>query len=186
MRPRDIPNLLSVLRIVIVIPTVLALLDEQYQVALLMLMVAGLSDALDGYLAKRNRWESRLGSVLDPVADKSLLVSCYLALGWLGHIPIWLVAAVIARDVIIVLGAFAYYWLIGRYEMAPTLASKVNTFAQILYGVAVVATLAIGFPDGELIQWLALVVLATTALSGLDYVWTWGVRAWRAKQGSPR
>ncbi len=183
MTKKDIPNIISVLRIFLVVPVVLFLLDEEYAYALFLFFVAGISDGLDGFLAKRYGWTSRLGSILDPIADKLLLVCCYVTLGWLGHIPVWLVVAVITRDAVIVLGAVAFYLLIGRYEMAPSWASKVNTFAQIVLGLAVVTTLAL-FP---VMPWvfdvLVYFVLITTILSGADYVWTWGVRAWRAKTG---
>ena len=105
MNARDIPNIISVLRIVLVVPIIVLMLEQQFAAALLLFFVAGLSDGLDGYLAKRNNWGSRLGSILDPLADKLLLISSYVALGWLGLIPVWLVAVVLIRDIVIVSGA---------------------------------------------------------------------------------
>lgn len=181
MSPRDLPNLISLLRILMVAPVAVALLRQQFDVAFALFLVAAASDGLDGYLAKRFHWTSRLGSILDPIADKLLLVSVYLILGWEGHIPAWLVAAVIGRDVVIFFGALAYHYLVGRFEMAPSFISKLNTLAQLLYGVGVVAGLALGKDVADGIVIGSVAVLVTTVLSGLDYIWTWGVRAWQAK-----
>lgn len=182
MSPRDIPNALTVARILVIPPIAWVLAREQYGLALVLFALAGLSDALDGYLAKRFDWTTRLGAILDPIADKGLLTTTYVTLAWLGHIPLWLVVAVLARDVIIVVGATAYHFLIGHCEMSPTFISKVNTFLQIAFGVLVVASLTWGDFAAPMVAWLTYVVLATTVLSGIDYVWTWGRRAWRAKR----
>ena len=163
------------------IPIALLLLRGWYGMALLTFMVAGLSDGLDGYLAKRYGWHSRLGSILDPLADKVLLVTNYLVLGSLGHIPLWLVIGVIGRDIIVVSGALAYHYLIGRYEMSPSLSSKLNTALQLILVVAVVASLGVITLPGWLLTGLIYGVLITTVWSGVDYVWTWGTHACRAR-----
>jgi len=184
VRLRDIPNLLSLVRMALAIPIALLLLHEWYRSALLIFIAAGLSDGLDGYLAKRFSWHSRLGSILDPLADKVLLVTNYVVLGWMGSLPMWLVAAVIGRDVIVVSGALLYHVLIGRYEMAPRMASKVNTVLQLVLVVVVVAALGdISLPEG-LVNVLIYGVLLTTVWSGVDYVWTWGSQAFRARSRS--
>ncbi|WP_455365321.1 CDP-alcohol phosphatidyltransferase family protein [Kaarinaea lacus] len=177
MTPRDIPNIISLLRIALVIPVVYLLLERQFSYALVLFFVAGVSDGLDGYLAKRNNWTSRLGSILDPLADKLLLVFSYLALGWLGDIPMWLVIAVMVRDVIIVVGAIAYHELIGEYDMMPTWMSKTNTFFQILLILLVVFSLGAYALPVMLIDGLIYVVALTTFVSGVNYVWVWGRRA---------
>ena len=184
MTPRDIPNIISLLRITLVIPVVYLLLEREFSYALVLFFIAGLSDGLDGYLAKRNNWISRLGSILDPLADKLLLVFSYLALGWLGEIPMWLVIAVMARDVIIVVGAIAYHELIGEYDMMPTWMSKTNTFFQIMLILIVVFSLgAYALPD-LLIELLVYTVAVTTLVSGINYVWVWGRRAADTKKTS--
>lgn len=182
MKKRDIPNCISIFRIVFVIPIIYLLLIEQYTVALFMFLIAGVSDGLDGFLAKRYGWESPLGSVLDPIADKLLLVSTYFALCWLGQIPVWLVMVVIARDVIIVMGAFSFYFLVGRYDMAPSWLSKINTCAQILLGLVIVASLGFIPISTGVVEGLIVLVFITTLLSGADYMLTWGLRAWRARR----
>lgn len=181
MTRADIPNVISVLRILLVLPTALALANEQYVLALLLFTVAGISDGLDGYIAKHWHYESRLGSILDPLADKLLLVATYLVLAWLGLLPVWLVAAVVGRDLLILAGAVSFHFLVGKYEMEPTAVSKLNTLSQIVLGVLVVFSAGVYALPAALLDWLVLLVLATTIVSGLDYVWTWGVRAYRAR-----
>jgi cardiolipin synthase len=181
VKPRDIPNIISLLRIALVIPVVYLLLEREFSYALVLFFVAGFSDALDGYLAKRNHWKSRLGSILDPLADKLLLVFSYLALGWLHEIPMWLVIAVMVRDVVIVVGAIAYHELISEYDMMPTWMSKTNTFFQIMLVLAVVFSLGAYTLPGWLIDTLIYTVAVTTFVSGTNYVWVWGRRAIAAK-----
>lgn len=183
MTLRDLPNLISLARMLLVLPVVLVLATGHYGAALALFALAGASDALDGFLAKRFGWTSRVGAILDPLADKVLLVSTYLALGWLGLLPAWLVAAVIARDVVIVSGAVTYHFRIGRFETAPTALSKLNTFVQILLALLVVSAQG-GAPVPPLwITGLIYLVLLTTVASGIVYVWTWGGRAWRSARG---
>ncbi|MBI3345314.1 MAG: CDP-alcohol phosphatidyltransferase family protein [Gammaproteobacteria bacterium] len=182
MQASNIPNAISLGRILLVPPMVVLLLNEYYGAALVLFAVAGVSDALDGYLAKRYGWGSRLGSILDPLADKLLLVSAYLVLGWLGEIPLWLVMAVVGRDLVIVAGGVAYHYLIGSYELEPSLLSKLNTLAQIVLILAMLVTHSVLILPAWLVAALVYLVLVTTLLSGLSYVWTWGVRALRAKR----
>lgn len=183
MNRSDIPNIISILRIILVIPTIIMLFHELYVQALILFAVAGASDGLDGYIAKRFNYVSRLGTILDPLADKLLLVSTYVTLGWLDLLPAWLVIAVIARDALIVSGGIAYHYLIGKYDMAPTLISKINTFTQIVLALAVVLSVSV-IPLPELqwfVGWMIYMTLGTTAISGVDYVWTWSLRAYRAR-----
>src|SRR4030095_11156283 len=100
--------------------------------AFVLFLLAGLSDAADGYIAKRYGWRSELGAYLDPIADKALLVSIYVTLGFAGHLPAWLVSAVVSRDILII-GAFLLSWVLSRpVPIQPLLISKVNTLFQIL------------------------------------------------------
>ena len=179
MKARDIPNLITVFRFLLVPPVVLLLLERHFGLALLMFGVAGFSDAVDGYLAKRYAWSSRLGALLDPLADKLLLVSSFIALGWLQLLPLWLVGAVILRDVVIVSGALVYHFRIERLEAAPTLVSKLNTLAQILLVIAVMFSQAVRELPFLWMDVLLYSVLVTTLWSGLDYVWRWSRLAWR-------
>ena len=139
MKPRDIPNLISFLRIALVIPIMVLLHRQEFGLVLVLFAVAGLSDGLDGYLARRFNWRSELGALLDPLGDKFLLVGVYLVFGWNGLLPLWLVGLVILRDVVIVSGAIAYRQVCHELTMEPTLISKANTLLQIMLGIQVIA-----------------------------------------------
>lgn len=174
---RDIPNLLTFARIVLVPPTVWLLLERHFGWALVLFFIAGVSDGLDGLLAKRFNWTSRLGALLDPLADKLLLISCYLVLAWLGLLPVWLVVLVLLRDLIIVLGATAYHFRIEKLEADPTIVSKLNTVMQILLVLLVISGRAFELEVSELLEIMIYAVAVTTVWSGVDYVITWGRRA---------
>ena len=179
MKRSDIPNMITVFRFLLVPPMVLLLLNHQTGAALIVFSVAGFSDALDGFLAKRYGWTSRMGALMDPLADKLLLVASFVTLGWLGWIPLWLVVLVILRDLVIVIGAMIYHWCVETIDTAyPTLVSKLNTLAQILLVLAVMFSHSVQALPFLWIDVLLYSVLATTIWSGLDYVWIWGRRAW--------
>ncbi len=175
---RDIPNVISIFRLLLVLPIAYLLYEKQLGLALVLFVIAGVSDGIDGYLAKRNGWASALGAFLDPLADKTLLITSYLVLGWIGLFPLWLVVAVIARDAIIVIGSLAYFVLIGRVDMAPSIISKINTGAQIALVVILLLTSVFGGLEA-VIEPMAYIVFVTTLLSGVGYVWVWGGKAWQ-------
>ena len=180
MNLRDLPNLITVLRILLVPPVALLLVEGDFGWALVLFAAAGVSDGIDGYLARRFGWRSRLGAFLDPFADKLLMLAVYLTLGWEGHLPAWLVAAVIGRDVIIVVGAVAYQYLVERLDIRPSYASKLNTVFQILLVVVLLLGLS-GVPvPPQVITLMIYIVLGTTVASGAGYVWEWGRRLVRA------
>ena len=178
MKASDIPNIITVFRFLLVPPVVLLLLEGRFGLALLMFGVAGFSDGLDGYLAKRFNWSSRLGALMDPLADKLLLVSSFITLGWLNQIPLWLVGVVILRDLVIISGALVYHFRIERLEAEPTKLSKLNTVAQILLVLAVMFSAAVQTLPYLWMDVLLYSVLVTTLWSGIDYVWRWSRRAW--------
>jgi cardiolipin synthase len=181
VKARDIPNLITGFRFLLVPPVVMLLVNERFGLALILFFVAGLSDGLDGYLAKRNNWTSRLGTLMDPLADKLLLVSCFVTLGWMGWIPLWLVALVVLRDLVIVGGAIVFHMRVEHIEAAPSIISKLNTFAQILLVLAVIFSRGIHELPAPWLDLVMYSVLATTLWSGFDYVWTWGRRAWNKR-----
>ena len=176
MSPRHIPNLITLMRILLVIPVVRLMLQGEYHWALALFAVAGISDGVDGFLAKQYGWQSRLGSYLDPLADKLLLISCFVATAYLGLLPVWLAAVVLLRDVVIVSGAVAYYVLSQPFEGDPHWTSKVNTFAQLVLILAVLLRQAVLEVPEALLDGLIGAVLLTTAGSGLLYVWSWSLR----------
>jgi len=181
VKARDIPNLITGFRFLLVPPVVMLLVNERFDMALILFGVAGLSDGLDGYLAKRNNWTSRLGELMDPLADKLLLVSCFVTLGWMGWIPLWLVALVVLRDLVIVGGAIVFHMRVERLEARPSMVSKLNTFAQILLVLAVIFSQGIHELPVMWLDFITYSVLATTLWSGFDYVWTWGRLAWNKR-----
>ncbi len=180
MQVKDIPNLLTIARLIMIPPIIYLIATNTYQYALLLFFVAGFTDALDGFLAKKFKWQSSLGSILDPIADKLLLISTYLALSYIGHIPWWLTFIIIFRDAIIFIGALIYNYNVDElFDMQPSVVSKINTFAQIFLVLLVLFNLAFNMIDQNWIDSVIYMVLTTTCLSGADYVWTWGLKAWR-------
>jgi cardiolipin synthase len=183
LRASDIPNIISVLRLIAVIPVVWLLLEGEFGWALVLFAVAGISDGVDGFLAKHYGWQSRLGGILDPLADKILLVACFLVLGSMGLLPVWLVLAAVFRDLVIVAGAVLYHFRVAEVDAAPTYASKINTVLQLVLLVLVITDAGpLPVPD-LLIEVLIWFCLTTIVLSGGQYVWVWGRKALRAGLG---
>lgn len=179
-----IPNLISGLRFLLVGPMIYLLQHQQYTGALIVFVVAGASDALDGYLARRFNWQTRLGGWLDPIADKLMQLCTFFMLAWLALIPYWLFFAIIIRDLTIVTGGVVYYWWVEKVDASPTWISKVNTLLQILLVVTILShqVFYLGMYT-FLVDTLIISVFATTVLSGVSYVWIWAGKAWRAKRG---
>jgi len=165
------------MRIVLVVPIVWLLIQQQFFTALVLFALAGLSDAVDGYLARHYNWQSWWGSVLDPLADKLLQVSCYITLAWMGAIPYWLVATIVLRDVIIIMGALIYHNRVTAFEAEPSVISKFNTFAQIVLILIVIVHIGIIAMPGLLLQGMIYLVFFSTVYSGIDYVYRWTHRA---------
>ena len=180
-RAAQIPNLICVLRMVLVWPIVAALVADRYVLALVLVAVAGISDGLDGFLAKRFEWRSRLGGLLDPLADKLLLVSTFVTLSFIGLVPVWLTAVVIIRDFVIVSGGLVYQAVFAPVEPEPSRASKLNTAAQLFFICAVIANRGLGVPPAEVLIPSGAAVLVTATVSGLDYVVRWSRKAARAQ-----
>lgn len=181
MSLRDIPNLISILRILLVIPVVWALVDEHFALALILSAVAGISDGIDGFLAKHFHWQSRLGSILDPIADKLLLVASFATLAWMDLLPLWLLWLVLARDVIIVSGGLAYHYFIGEFELLPVWSSKLNTALQIILVLLVIISQQWFAELTLLISIGVWAVVVSVIFSGLEYILTWGNKAWKQK-----
>lgn len=180
-----VPNAICLLRIVLVAPLVALLVAERYEHALVLFVVAGGSDALDGYLAKRFGWSTRLGGLLDPAADKLLVVSVFLTLTWLGIVPWMLAVVVVLRDVVIVTGAAAYHLLIEPLRVRPAVISKLNTACQLAFVLFVLTQGAFGWPVQPVLELLGAAVVFTSITSGLNYVLWGGRRAWRAAHAGP-
>lgn len=165
-------------------PLVWAMLQFDFLVALILFAIAGISDGLDGFLAKHYHWKSRLGSILDPIADKLLLVASFATLSYLGLLPWWLFALVMGRDLLIVAGALAYHKTLGEFDLKPLWSSKINTLLQIFL-VLLVMVQAEWFPALEQITTIGIwLVVASVIYSGSEYVLVWGMSAWRQRKKS--
>jgi cardiolipin synthase (CMP-forming) len=139
VRALNLPNLITLGRVILVPLVFWLVVTGQTQAAFFAFLVAGISDAVDGYLAKSFGWKTELGSYLDPLADKLLVVSIFLALGVDGALPVWLVVTVVSRDILIVI-AIMLSWLLGNpMRIRPLAISKANTAAQIVLVATVLA-----------------------------------------------
>ncbi len=173
----NIPNFITLLRIAAVPFVVWLIVDGHLMWAFWVFIAAGVSDALDGFIAKRFNMETELGKYLDPLADKALLVSIYVTLGVEGHIVNWLVILVVFRDVFIVGGALLFETMTHSLTMQPLMISKINTVAQIVLAAAVMANVGYGIALDGVMDALVLFTAATTVASGVAYAIAW-VRRW--------
>lgn len=174
---RHLPNVISAMRVVLVGPIVWALLSQRFALAVWLFVIAGISDGVDGFLAKRFGWTSRLGGILDALADKFLLISTFICLWWLGVFPGWLVLLILARDLVIVLGGIVYNSRIEKFTAEPSYTSKLNTFLQIVLAALGVVHLGLWSVPLWLLDALMYAIVLTVLLSGVGYARTWGRRA---------
>ncbi len=186
MKLSQLPNVITLLRILLVAPIAWLLWQMRYPEALVLMAIAGASDAVDGLLARRFDWGTEFGALADPLADKLMVVAVFLTLTVQGVMPMWLVALVVGRDAIILAGAGVYRLWFHELSMSPTLISKVNTAVQILVlllvlfglcGFGAPSELALAAAD----PWCFYLVAALSVASGVDYVVTWSLKAWRNK-----
>jgi cardiolipin synthase (CMP-forming) len=169
----NIPNLITLARILSVPIMVWAISAGEMLFAFVLFVLAGLSDAVDGYLAKRFGMASELGAYLDPIADKALIVSIYVTLAISAAVPRPLVILVVSRDIMIV-GAVMLAWVVGKpIAVKPLLVSKLNTGAQLAYAALVLASLGFGFRAELILDVVAVVVAALTLLSIAVYLREW-------------
>jgi cardiolipin synthase len=197
MSLRWLPNAITIGRMVLALLLLWALATAQFVLAFWLAIVAGASDAVDGWLARRFRWKSPAGGLLDPLADKLLLGVCFAGLWWTRHLPTWLVVLVLARDAVIVAGALTWWRTLGPFAAEPTKLSKLNTVLQVVLVLAVLADAAFagslppgaGRSAGPLplvwLQALLLACAALTAASGVDYVVRYGARFRNALRNRP-
>jgi len=175
---RHLPNSICLLRIILTIPIVIAINHRIYVLALVLFSLAAISDGLDGYLAKRHGWTSNVGRILDPIADKILLVTTFLACTWQGLVPVWLAVAVVARDVMLGGGASIHRIWFGPIVRSPSVLSKVNTVLQIAVIIVGILGAAISSLPKVIVVTLSAIALVTTVVSGLDYVRRSSLEAW--------
>jgi cardiolipin synthase (CMP-forming) len=180
----SIPNLITLGRILLVPVVVWAITAGEMRIAFALFVAAGISDAVDGFLAKRFGMTTELGAYLDPLADKAMLVSIYIALGITEAIPRWLVILVVSRDIMIV-SAVILSWVVDKpVPLKPLLVSKLNTVAQILLACVVLAALGFQFDAEIAVVLLTALVAALTSLSVAFYVREWVRHMNAAESGS--
>jgi cardiolipin synthase (CMP-forming) len=168
-----IPNLITIARLIIVPLVIVMILQDQWQAAFALFVIAGVSDAVDGFIARRFDMRSELGAYLDPVADKALLVSIYIVMAILGVIPAWLAILVVSRDVMIVSAVVLSWVMENPVEIKPFLISKLNTAAQIGFAAALLAAKAFGIGLGFWLGPATVTVAALTLLSTGAYLTFW-------------
>lgn len=176
---RHLPNLLTLFRLLLIIPFILQLEHQHYPNAFYIFVVAGFTDGLDGFLARQFHWQSTLGSVIDPLADKLLVAVSAISLALLGVLPWWLVILMFLRDVTISLGVMAWYYLVQRQlDFMPTQLSKINTCLQLALLTTALFQLAFfAFPVWVL-HLLITVTALTTTVTYFHYVCFWGYKAY--------
>jgi cardiolipin synthase len=173
-----IPNALTLIRLALIAPFLLALYQKEYMQAFYIFILAGCTDGLDGLLARHFHWQSLFGSFIDPLADKLLISASFISLAFIGILPWWLMVLVFTRDLTISFGVLAWYLLIQRQlDFKPTFLSKINTLLQIMLLTLCLFELAFFKLVPYLVDSLIALSTLTTAITFLDYVWTWSRRA---------
>ncbi|MCW5715668.1 MAG: CDP-alcohol phosphatidyltransferase family protein [Bauldia sp.] len=168
-----IPNIITLFRLLLVPTIVWAIVEGYFGAAFVVFVVAGISDGIDGFIARRYDLRSRLGAYLDPLADKALLVSIFLSLTFLSEIPAWLAMIVVSRDLLII-GGVLLAWVLDRpMEVRPLYISKINTAAQIIFAAFVLGDLAFAAGLSGVRDGLVIVVAVLTVASAAAYLVDW-------------
>ncbi|MBL8242827.1 MAG: CDP-alcohol phosphatidyltransferase family protein [Rhodanobacteraceae bacterium] len=174
---RHLPNTLSLARLVAALPIAWLVVDDHAQLAMVCFIIAGASDGLDGWLAKRFGWQSQLGGWLDPLADKALVLAVCVALALHGDLPWWLLALIAVRDVVIVSGAVAFHFSYAPLYARPTWLGKLTTFALLLTVVALLARNVGAQIVPAVVDALVWLCAGLLVASGIDYVRRWSHKA---------
>jgi cardiolipin synthase len=183
---RYLPNTLTLLRLLLALPLGYLILRQEYGLALVVGFLAGVTDALDGFAARKLGYFSQFGAALDPIADKTLVTVAVISFASVGILPWWVAMTIIARDLVIVSGALCYRLLIGSFTFGASTLSKLNMALQIGFCVLLLAAqLDMGIP-ATVIDGAIYVVLVIAIVSGLDYVVTWSRKALAEKRRRPQ
>ena len=167
----NLPNLLTILRILLTPLLVIFLINERFDLAFVVFAAAGVSDGLDGFLARVMKQKTRIGAILDPIADKALLASAYVTLAVMGLVPNWLAVTVISRDLIIVLGVLVLLLFQSGIEINPTIISKLTTLFQLLTVFTVLFSTVTHLGLERILLGCYVVTAILTIASGLDYLY---------------
>ena len=168
-----LPNFISITRIALVGPILIYIQTEQYGLALALFLVAGVSDGIDGYLAKTFDWQTRLGVILDPFADKVLVGVTFFAIVINGLAPLWFAVLVILRDIVIMTSAITYNFCVSKLQGEPTRISKLNTALQIIFIICILSEAGIGWPGQFFITLIGAGMTVTLIVSSVDYLTSW-------------
>ena len=174
---RHIPNLLTLLRMTAAPALILCLTDRNYGLGAMLFLVAAVTDALDGWIAKKFDCVTQLGAILDPIADKMLIITAYIVLSLLGDIPLWLVLIVGFRDLGIVGGYLILQIIRTEMPPQPSILSKLNTVAQIAFVLLVMVNRISWVSLSEIVAVVLWLVTITTILSGIHYMYRWFIRS---------
>lgn len=175
---RNIPNALTITRLILIAPFLVFLSRHEFSYAFYIFILAGFTDGLDGWLARCFQWQSPFGTFVDPVADKLLITSSFIALAIIGKLPWWLVSLVFLRDVTISIGVIAWFSFIQQKpDLKPTWISKVNTVMQLALVTLSLFEQAFFVYEPSIYTTLLFLTVITTSVSFVDYVWTWGKKA---------
>lgn len=179
---RHLPNLITGLRFLLIPLLVALLLEHRYVAAFAVFIVSAISDLADGLIARHWNLRTRLGAIADPLADKMTMLAVTLVLAVQALVPVWLATAIVVRDLVIVAGAVAFHFIVGRVEMAPSLLSKFNTVLEFSVLSALLADAAQAIEVTAWLPPLFTLMMITLVGSGAHYVWVWGRRAWRSRR----
>lgn len=166
----NIPNLISLLRLLLVPIIINLILTERFEHAFILFIIAGISDALDGFIARAFKCRTQLGAYLDPIADKALLMGVFLTLAYQGYIEIWVATIVIFRDILIIGGIILFSLLGKNIDMKPFFISKFNTFIQLLFIIFILGKGPFSFEGSHVHIYFGYIVAFTTTLSGIIYI----------------
>lgn len=176
---RNIPNALTITRLFLIIPFIVMLHHQEYVCAFAIFILAGLTDCMDGWLARSFGWQSPFGTFIDPVADKLLITTSFISLALIAKLPWWLVFLVFLRDLTISVGVIAWFaFITQKPQLRATYISKLNTVMQLLLVTVSLFELAFVDSSSTLHKFLIFCIAITTAISFVDYVWTWGRKAY--------
>ena len=166
----SIPNFLTVFRFFLVYPIVISILEENYQLTLFFFFLAGISDFLDGYLARKYSWERRFGKIFDPISDKVLVIATLISLSLVGEINIYLTMFLLSRDLFIIVGVILSSLLINKYEIEPYFSGKFNSFVLMTYLGFVIIEVSFGLVPLVFLNFLMVALLITSLYSVIEYL----------------